>query len=342
MFLRPAVITLSLFVFGISCTAQMPNLGGSPANFPRPGLPSARDMFNSVTGRVVTADNKPLKDVRVELRNGMGSSVASAYTNSSGTFEFPQIQAGSYEVIAVSGVSQTQERIEVGQTLPNLVLRLPVSSQANDGNGSSSVSVAQLKIPSKAREAFNKARDNSEKGKNAEAEKQLAKALEAYPKYADALTLRGILKMDAGNIAGAIEDLQQAIADDSNCAMAYLVMGSVFNSQAKFDDAIRVLERGEALSPASWQAYFEMGKALAGKGQYEPALRQLDRAQTLVPKDYPAIHMLKAHVFFGLNNYSEALTELQAYLAKEPQGPHTAEAEKMMSQAKAFAARSAK
>ncbi|HEY6969909.1 MAG TPA: tetratricopeptide repeat protein [Candidatus Angelobacter sp.] len=334
MFQRAAVVALVLISFSIVSAAQRNSLS-MPA---RPGMqPSAQDMFNSVSGNVTTMDNRPVKDVHVELRDSSGSTVSSVYTNSSGSFEFPAVHSGSYQIVATSGLEQIQERVEV-QRMPSTVsLRLPVSSTPADGNSGSAISVAQYKVPAKARDAFKKAQEALGKGKNDEAQKHLARALEIHPKYADAITLGAILKLDEKNDQAAIADLQQAINYDQNCAMAYLVMGSALNTQSKYDDAIRSLERGEALSPNSWQAYFEMAKALVGKAQYQKALQQLDRAQALVPKDYLPIHLVRAHAMLALNNYSDAMTELQQYLEKEPKGPNSVQAQKMLDQARAFA-----
>ena len=336
MFHRAAALSTLLIAFSISSLSQIQRDPFAPQR----QLPATgRDVFNSLSGTVVTNDNKPVKDVLVELRGSNGSAISSAYTNSSGMFEFPPVSPGTYDVVATSGVEQAQERIEVGNFGSNLRLRLPRTSTATDGNGNTSVSVAQYRVPEKARDALKKAREASAKGKNDEAQKQLARALDIYPKYADALTLRAILKLDDKDLPGAVTDLQQAITDDENCAMAYLVMGAVFNTESKFDDAIRSLQRGESLAPNSWQAYFEMGRAFVGKAQYEPALRQLDRAQALAPRDYPPLHLVRAHAMMGLSNYSDAMTELRAYLAKEPQGANSQEAQKMLDKARAFSAR---
>jgi len=309
---------------------------------PRPGLPSAQDMFNSLSGTVTGMDNKPIKDVHVELRDSTGSTLSSAYTNSAGVFEFSAVRSGRYSVIATSGLEQVQEQVEVQRMPSTIILRLPLQRAANDGNPANSVSVAQYKVPAKARDELKKTQEALAKNKFDEAQKHVAKALEIYPKYADAVTLRAILKMDSQDQQGALTDLQQAITYDQNCAMAYLVMGAVQNQEGKYDDAIRSLQRGQALSPNSWQAYFEMGKALVGKNQNEQALRQLERAETLVPREYPLIYLVKAHALLAMNNYSDAMTELQTYLQKEPQGPNTAQAQKMLDQARAFSARSAK
>lgn len=331
MFRGPGVLFLALITFNICLSAQSPWSQKDLFNQPRPGMAKGQ-TFNSLSGSVITADNKPVRDVHVELRSSNGSSITSVYTNSSGAFEFPTVYAGTYDVVASSGVSQAQERIEVGGMPQSITLRLPVTSKANDGNGSNSVSVAAYKVPEKARDALRKAREASVKGNHDEAQKQIAKALEIYPKYADALTLRALFKMDAKDLAGATADVQEAIQDDENCALAYVVMGAALNLQLKFDDAIRALSRGQSLSPNSWQAYFEMGKALMGKAQYEAALREFDRAQTLAP-DASMIHFAKARALFGLRNYSDAVPELQAYVTGNPQGLRAEEARKMLAEA---------
>jgi tetratricopeptide (TPR) repeat protein len=168
-----------------------------------------------------------------------------------------------------------------------------------------------------------------------EAQNHVAKALEIYPQYADALTMRAILKLAARNAEGAVQDLEQAIQYDGSYAMAYLVLGSAFNSEAKFDDAIRALQRGETLSPDAWQAYFEMGKAYLGKTDYPAALHQLDRAQSLAPPDYQLIRLIRAHVLMQMDRYAEAVTDLQTYLDKNPEGADAELAQKMLDEAKA-------
>ena len=336
---RQAILSFAALTLLSSCSlAQLMNNNPFQRQ-PQSSRLSGQDTFNSLSGTVRTSDNKPLKDVRVELRDAQsGSSMGSTYTSSSGAFEFPRINSGVYEVIAISGLEEAQERVEVNGMSSMVNLRMPVSSVATDGNGQNSISVAQYKVPEKAREELKKAKEASAKQKIDEAQKHIARALEIYPKYADAFTLRGILKLDAKDQDGAVADLQQALEYDSSNAMTYLVMGAALNMKGKYDDAIHALERGEALSPNSWQAYFEMSKSLVGKAQYEPALRQLDRAQALAPTDYPLIHLVRAHALLAMNNYADAMTELQAYLDKEPSGPNSQQAQKMLAQAKAFAA----
>jgi tetratricopeptide (TPR) repeat protein len=208
-----------------------------------------------------------------------------------------------------------------------------------DGVQGNSISVAQYKVPGKARDEYNKAHAALEKQKTDDAIKHLEKALSIYPDYADALTLRGVLELNQRNPEAAIADLDKAIKADGNYAMAYLVMGSALNMQAKFDDAIRALERGESLAPDSWQAHFEMGKAYIGKADYPAALKHLERALNMSPAEYPLIYLLQAHALLAMKQYPEAMSALESYLQKEPAGPNRAEAERMLEQAQALVAK---
>jgi tetratricopeptide (TPR) repeat protein len=110
--------------------------------------------------------------------------------------------------------------------------------------------------------------------------------------------------------------------------------------QSKFDDAIRVLDRGLTLMPQSWQAMFELGKAELAKGDYEAALRRLNKAGDLAPQEYPPLHLAKAHALLGMKNFSEASSELEAYLEQDPESPNATAVRESLDQVKAFVASS--
>jgi len=292
---------------------------------------------SSVTGTVSGTDNKPIKDARVEIRSTDTNALVSAtYTNTSGSFEFLQVVPGSYHIVAYSGLDQAEDRLEVGSMHTIITLRMFSNAPPVEGSSNARISVAEYQIPQKARDELDKAKDALHDKKTEEAHKHLTKALEISPTYSDALTMSGIMKMDAGDVSGATADVQKAIDSDSRFPFAYIVMGAILNTQGKFDQAVRLLDRAQSLAPDSWQAYFEMSKALVGKGEFAAALRQLDRVEQLVPEPYPPVHLVKAHALLALSQYADAMNELQAYLDKEPQGPDRKQAEKMMDQARAF------
>jgi Flp pilus assembly protein TadD len=307
-----------------------------------PGLHSRADFgrLTSFSGTVVGSDGRPVSNARVELRNlQTGSTLASGYTTSGGSFEFENIPPASYEVSASQGLSEARERVTVSDTGNPVTIRLGTSDAvASQADGEASVSVAEYKVPKKARDAYHKASAALAKQNSEEAAKQLAKALEIYPDYAAALTLRGVMSLDANHSDLAIADFDKAIHADPSYALAYTAMAAVQNQLTKFDEALRSAERSVTLSPRSWQPYFEMAKASIGKADYQHALQQLAKAQTLLSTDYAPLHLVRAHVMLALKNYNDAMNELQAFLALAPQDRNSPAARETLEKVKAFTA----
>lgn len=321
-----------------SQSSQSPFSSQSAQSGVNSGINSAHADNRSINGVVQDTQNNGLKDVRVELTDANGSVMGSAYTNASGHFEFNRLSPGAYTVVATSGLQQASERVDATNFSNTVTVRIQGAGKPADGVKGNSISIAQYRVPAKAREAYRKAHEAVEKGKMDDAGKHLTKALELCPDYADALTLRGVLELNQKDSPAAIADLDKAIKADGNYAMAYMVMGSALNMQSKFDEAIRSLQRGESLAPNYWQAYFEMGKSYIGKADYPAALRQLERAESLTPAEYPLISLLRAHALLSMKQFPQAMSALQAYLAKDPQGPNSAQAHKMLEQAQSFVA----
>lgn len=347
----PRLIALSLAFISCSIYLSAQRMGMDPSQSPfsnQNTMPGSRSAMNSprgdtrsVSGVVQDNQNNGLNDVRVELNDANGTMVGSVYTNPAGRFEFSRVAPGTYTVVATAGLQQASERVDTTNFSNSVNVRMQGVSKPADGVEGNSISIAQYRVPAKAREAYRKAHEDVEKGKTDDAHKHLAKALELYPNYADALTLRAVLALNQRDSQSAVADLDKAIQIDGNSAMAYMVMGSALNMEGKFDEAIRSLQRGQSLAPNYWQGYFELGKAYIGKADYPGALKQFDRAQSLATEDYPLISLLRAHALLAMKQFPEAMAALQAFLQKDPHGPNSEQAQKMLEQAQAYVASNA-
>ena len=331
---------LSLLLCAVVGLAAAQNIGGFGV---RRGAGNDRLSGSlSVSGSVRTFDNRPVRDARVEIRRlGTGASIVSGYTLPNGSFELPNVPRGIYEVVATVGVQEARERIDVDHPDINVQLRLPGDAAAETSSGAM-VSVSQLKAPDKAKQLLAKAQEAFDKEKFDQCREKLAKALQIFPNYAQALTLRGLLALQDNKVDQASGDLEQAIKNDYSYGQAYIVLGATYNLMQRFDDALRVLERGTALLPASWQAYLELSKALLGKGQFEAALRQVNKASALAPPSYGALHLVKAHALLGVKNYDQAVIELEQYLGSKPDSIESAKARETLNQVRAFMAANGK
>jgi hypothetical protein len=186
---------------------QMPSTAGVPQDM-RPRAGGMMNQMGAITGSVLSLAGKPMGDVQVQLQSASGGgSINTTYTDKSGVFSFNGLPPGSYEVIAVSGMYQASDRVEVSGMTTSANLRIPVrENPPNDGGGSNTISVSQYRVPEKAREEFLKAREASAKSKMEEAHKHVQRALELYPNYADALTLRAIFALTDRDPASALNN----------------------------------------------------------------------------------------------------------------------------------------
>ncbi len=333
---RVLYLSLLLATTAVLASGQMNN----PFSMPNAGHNGFGQTMNNLAGSVRTTAGQPVRNARVELRTmSTGQPVASGYTLPNGSFEFNNVPPGSYDLVAVLGVNEARQRVDLRQPNIGVQLILATDADANSGSGNATVSVAQLHVPDKARKLFAKAEEAMHKQKLPQAREAVAKALQVFPQYAQALTLRGILNLQDNHVDAACADLEQAIKDDYSYGMAYVALGAAYNLVNRFDDSLRVLQRGVSLSPASWQAHFEFSKALLGKGQFAAAFRQANKAAELAPVNYPAIHLVRAHALLGMKDYNQAVAELEQFLGTEPAGADSAHARETLNQVRAFMAK---
>lgn len=300
-------------------------------------VPNYDHSTNSVTVTVRDSQNKPVPGARVDVRSVLGGQFSTGgYTNNSGVYEVA-VPDGQYEIVAQKALLQDSQRTEVNAASGLVALKLD-DSKVSDVGDRTSVSIKQFQVPKEARKQLNKAQEAIDKRDMDEAAKRLAKALEIDPDFAEALTLRAIIGLEAHQSESAMADLDHAIKADPGYSLAYLAMGSAFNLDGKYDEALRVLDRGVALAPQSWQGYFEIGKAQLGKQQYAQAIKSLDRADSLAQGTYAAVHLVKAHALLALKLYPDAMNELQAFIDHAPKSPQADNARETLQQVKAYVA----
>ncbi len=337
-----AALLLTAALGGAQITpAAIPGLHRGGPDQPNNAPLSSADPVNfkgTVTGSVVTLDDHAVPDARVEVRTLDDSrAVATVYSNQRGAFEIDDIPYGEYELVAVVDLRESHEHIEVRGMQVAVTLRV-ANNDASSAGGRASVSVAQMQVPDKARKAYKKAEEAFSHGKIDEARGSAVKALEIYPDYAEALTLKGILDLQKNKPEDARAGLEKAVQCDASYGMAYIVLGATYNALHRFDDAARVLARGINYSPNAWQAYFERARALEGKQEWSASLADLDKAAQLINKDFPVLHLVRANDLIGLKAYPEAQAELQAFLNKETVGPNADEARRVLERVKAATA----
>ncbi len=294
----------------------------------------------SLTGVVRGLDGHPVPNARMDLHDtGNGTIRQTQYTGPTGAFAFRDVPAGSYELIASYGINEARERVDLLAGSYSLVIRVAVGGSDSHQQ---TVSVAQMGVPGKARDQVNKAKESLYKGKLDAAREHVNKALQIYPRFAEAHMTLGIVDLQEQRLQEAAGEIENSIQLDPNIPMAYVALGATYNAQGRFDDALRTLNNGSRLAPSSWQSSFEMAKADLGKGDFSAALSHINRVQQLSKTDYLPLHLVKAHALLGMKAYHQAIDELQTYLSGNPQDGTAAEARQTLEDARAFASANSK
>lgn len=297
--------------------------------------PAPRSMMSTLAGSVLDIKNHPIENASVSLRDlATGMSVTTTYTTPDGSFEFRNLQHRSYELVVTAGLTEARQRVEIVGGVSNVLVRFP-TLQADYG-GPSTVSVADMKVPSKARNELHKAEQNMDKRNWGEARKQLTKALAIYPEYSQAHMLLGLLNAQEQHPQEAAAEAEKAVQCDPSNAMAFVALASIYNWTQHYADAVRALDTGTRLAPNAWQVYLEMAKAKLGMKEFSAALQQAERAEQLCPTGFPSIHLVKAHALIELKDYPKATAELEQYIRRVPKGSESADARRTLEQVKSF------
>src|SRR5450755_2115442 len=281
---------------------------------------------SGITCILKDANGNPVSDLAVEIRSSTPPlERALAVSLPDGSVIFRGLPAGMYDVTVAGGIPLPPKRAQIDASNPTLALQLPFTLPQVAGHGSNTVSVGQLTISEKAREALRKAYEAWDRKDTKQSRMWAIRALQVHPYYGPALSLLGILELDEGHPADAIIGLQQALQYNPNSPRTYLALASAYNELHNNTDALYALSIMAKLLPDSWQLHYEVGRAYLGQARFNAALEEFNRAQQSAQGESLVVHVGKAHALLGLHNYVAARTEFENVLRKSPNGPYAAE-----------------
>jgi tetratricopeptide (TPR) repeat protein len=294
-------------------------------------------QLGAVEGRVLSPKGEPLAGVHVELDQARTAiPVTSTFTQRDGYFALNNIPHGEYEVVAESEDAEVSDVVALEFGRRSLELQFPRDAPARAPEPST-VAVAQLVAPEKARKLREQALEAFRRGHYDDAEKLVQQALAIEPEYADALTLRGLIELGDPDHSRPQQLLEHALRLNPNDSLALPALAAVYNRESRFEEALRLAQRGASLSPTSWQSYLEMAKALIARNECAAGLLVIRKAERAGGTRYAEVHLIKAFGLFGLKLYSDCKYEAQRAIAREPEGPSAQSAKRLLAQLDASA-----
>jgi adenylate cyclase len=156
------------------------------------------------------------------------------------------------------------------------------------------------------------------KAGNAEALRQLKRAIEMHPDFAPAYAALSLVQaldiigghgeISSTSLDAALRAANNAVALDQKDAMAHMVLGRINLLRCNHDGSIAELESAIALNPSYADAYHSLGFSLIFSGRPEDAVPQFDTAICLSPYDprISAFYEMRAWALVVMERYGEA------------------------------------
>ena len=184
----------------------------------------------------------------------------------------------------------------------------------------STVSMVSLAAPHDARKAFEKGLQLIKKNKPEEAEKEYRKAVQIYPKYADAWNELGRLQLQRGQDDAASQLFHSAIEADPKYVNPYLQLSIIYMRHAQWKDLADDTDIALKLDPFDYpQAYLFNGVARWNLHQVDAAEKSAREADRLDSRHtLPQVSHLMALILLERHEYAGAADYLRLYLRVNP------------------------
>lgn len=251
---------------------------------------------------------------------GRGVYTHRGYTDGGGRVSFIGVRRGSYQLeVEKYGFETSKQTIDTGYG-PNESFSVSMRRRPDPNEkatpSAGTVSATSAAAPVDAQREYDEGM-RTLKDTPAEAISHFRKAIEIYPKYADAHAMLGLAYMKQKQNQEAAAALNKAVEVDPKLAVAHTLLGKVYLEEKKFDQAETLLLKSMQLDPQAWDAPYELARCYFNTGKIDKALTAARRAHD-VPNAASSTHLLLVDIYLRQGNNKEALRELQEFSKADP------------------------
>jgi Flp pilus assembly protein TadD len=297
-----------------------------------------------VRGKLMGSGNREADDhIEVRLEKESMQVVQTTYTDSSGSFEFRNVAAGTYFVsVNVEGYQPVHQQVEVMSGFGGAVITVfmtkgsaaTVQGDGLDAEDPDIIDVTQMKenLPKKAVQDYEKALDERKKGKLESAIKLLEDAIHLAPNFYHAHNNLGMLYQSLKRYPDAEKEFKRSSELSAKNERPLVNLGGLYieeadsqkdNAQATgqmLDQAMDNLEAAVKLNPRSASGYYLLGLANYKSSFLEEAEAAFKKAHDLNPR-LSRIHLLLANIHWRQGKWQDVVENIDAYLKENPKAP---------------------
>ena len=283
-----------------------------------------RQQVVEILGTVFAeAGNRPIDGAIVSIRWVTGGPFVSILTDWSGRFQARGLDPGMYE-IAVEEPSYEPTRLTLqlprGPSRP-LELYLKASNPSAVPRKDYAVSVRELRIPMKARNAFENGLQRLAKHDAVGSLTQFERATTGFPDYYEPYYHIGVADLRLGREEEAAQAFQTAIIlSGGRYVWAQFALGLLLCRRGEYAEAETAIRQGLDVDGNSATGHLFLSLALFRLNRLEEAEKSAQEALLRKPA-FALPYLVLADVHGRRGEYARQLQNLDAYLKLEPNGP---------------------
>jgi tetratricopeptide (TPR) repeat protein len=291
--------------------------------------PSAKAQVSSLEGVegeisgtvLLEVDKRPASQVAVKLKSRVAGVFRSVLTDFEGHFRVQNLPRGTYDIaVDEEGYEATQTSAQLDGPSAKLVVYLKGRSAPIRQNRYT-VSVRELKIPSRAQDEFQKGLQRLARNDPAGSLSHFTKASQAFPGYFEAYYNMGVAQTTLGHRDEAIRAFQTAIdLSGGRYATAEFGYGYLLCQEGRPVEAEKIVRRGLELEDTSPQGYVILGQALKQLNRLDEAEKSAHEALLRNP-NYAGAYLVLSDVAESKGEYRREIEDLDIYLKLQPNGP---------------------
>lgn len=289
----------------------------------------------AIEGRVTSSLGRPLSEMRVMLKNGNYSEVATSMTDASGRYRFMNLMSGNYYIEVEAGATDYERQTVrvVAQPImeksghselfhQDIVLIPRRSHNALLGSISSSNAVVfNQDVPELAKKEYEQGIKNLEKGSFDTAAVSLKRAIELFADYYDALERLGSEYAIRDDAKSALSLLTHAVEINRDGWRGFYYLGIAQHKTNQHAASVKSLQRAVELNPGFANANMWLGMVLADDAATRSdALQYLEKATKLSKDPLPGqAYYYLGGLYLKNNQYKEAADAFEILLRVSPE-----------------------
>jgi cytochrome c-type biogenesis protein CcmH/NrfG len=294
--------------------------------------PLVQGAGNTIEGHITGPTGRPVGDLRITLKNGNFSEVASTVTDGSGHFRFMNLPSDNYYVVVEPGETDFERVSQRVAVMPfraghGEVFRVDIGMTSKRANSTmfgpinaSTAVVFRQDIPVTAKREFDNGIRILDDGKFDSAAESLKKAIEIFPDYYEALERLGGEYTMREDAKSALPLLMHAVEVNRDGWRAFYFLGIAQYKTNHQAEAIKSLQRAVELNPGFPNAYMWLGMILAiNPAMRASAIESLEKAAKLSKGHLPGqAYYYMGGLYIKNNQYKEAADAFENLLKVSP------------------------